>query len=109
MEAPFPSLSTMARRMFWFLPGTGFAVADQFQTLRNVQKIKVPILIVHCSHDPVVPADLADEVFAHANQPKFVLRVVGECHVEASSIATSQYRAALDSFLSAIPESPPQN
>lgn len=109
LEAPFPSLSAMARRMFWFLPGAGFAVADQFQTLRNVQKMNVPILIVHCSQDPVVPADLAEEVFAHANQPKFVLRVAGECHVEAPSIATSQYRATLDSFLASIPEPPPRN
>jgi fermentation-respiration switch protein FrsA (DUF1100 family) len=105
LEAPFPSLSSMARRVFWFLPGVGLAVAGQFRTEKRLQEIRAPILIVHCTHDPVVPPELAEEVYAAAKSPKFVLRVAGECHEESSLMAPEQYRAALQSFLTSISKS----
>lgn len=102
LEAPFPSLSSMARRVFWFLPGAGLVVAGQFQTEKRLQEVNAPTLIVHCTQDPVVPPDLAEEVYAAAKSPKFVLRVAGECHEESSLMAPAQYRATLDSFLAKV-------
>lgn len=109
LEAPFPSASSIARRIFWFLPGVSFVVAGQFQTEKRLQEIRAPILVVHCTHDPVVPPELAEEVYAAAKSPKFVLRVAGQCHEESSLMAPEQYRAALQSFLAAISESSQQN
>jgi len=108
LEAPFPSASSMSRRIFWFLPGVSFVVAGQLQTEKRVQEISAPILIVHCTDDPVVPPDLAEQVYAAANSPKFVLRVKSECHEESSLMAPEQYRAALQSFLAAVSEASQQ-
>jgi uncharacterized protein len=102
LEAPFPSASSMARRIFWFLPGVSLVVAGELQTEKRVQEISAPILVVHCTDDPVVPPDLAEQVYAAANSPKFVLRVQSECHEESSLMAPGQYRAALDSFLAQL-------
>ena len=108
LEAPFPSASSMSRRIFWFLPGVSFVVAGQLQAEKRVQEISAPILIVHCTDDPVVPPDLAEQVYAAANSPKFVLRVKCECHEESSLMAPEQYRAALQSFLAAVSEASQQ-
>jgi uncharacterized protein len=109
LEAPFPSVSSVARRVFWFLPGISLLVAGQFPTANRLQRIQAPILIVHCTRDPVIPPDLEEEVYRAARSPKYILRVQGQCHEEASLYAPAQYRAALDSFLSTIPVSSPQN
>lgn len=102
LEAPFPSLSAMARRVFWFLPGIQLAVITQFRTDRQIQNIHAPILVVHCADDPVIPPDLEEQVYAVAKAPKYILRVQGRCHEEASLIAPTQYREALHEFLRKI-------
>lgn len=102
LEAPFPSLSAVARRIYWFLPGIQLTVATQFRTSRHLARINAPILVVHCVHDPVIPPDLEEQVYEAAKQPKYVLRVQGQCHEEASLLAPTQYRETLQAFLAAV-------
>jgi fermentation-respiration switch protein FrsA (DUF1100 family) len=99
LEAPFPSASRMARRVFWFLPGLGLLVHSQFDTQARLQDINAPVLVVHCMQDPVVPFQFGQEVFNAALPPKDFLPIDGQCHEEASLIAPGQYRAALQKFL----------
>jgi len=102
LEAPFPSAAAVARNKFWFLPGIGFVAGSQFDTRSKLSRIATPILIVHCTQDPVIPPELADEVYAAAEPPKFVLQVGGYCHEEACLIAPGKYRATLQDFLRSI-------
>jgi uncharacterized protein len=104
LEAPFPSLSAMARRVFWFLPGIQFGVITQFRTDRQLANIHVPVLVVHCSEDPVIPPDLEEQVYEAARPPKYILRINGRGHEEGSLIAPEQYRAALRNFLTNVSE-----
>jgi uncharacterized protein len=102
LEAPFPSASRLARKVYWFLPGVSLLVRGQFDTRRRLQETNVPVLIVQCTSDPVIPPQLGQEVFAEAHDPKHFLRINGYCHEEASVVAPLQYRSALDHFLSKI-------
>lgn len=102
LEAPFPSLSAMARRVFWFLPGIQLAVITQFRTDRQLANIHVPVLVVHCTEDPVIPPDLEERVCDAAKTPKYILRIEGRGHEEGSLIAPDKYRAALRDFLSNV-------
>jgi hypothetical protein len=99
LEAPFPSAARLARVIFRFLPGSSLLVRGQFDTQARLQEIRIPILIVHCRQDPVLPFDLGREVYAAANEPKTFLEINGPCHEEASIIAPEKYRAALQNFL----------
>jgi len=99
LEAPFPSLSAMARRVFWFIPGIQLAVFTQFRTDRQLKRINAPVLIVHCTDDPVIPPDLEEQVYDAAKPPKYILRIDGRGHEEGSLIAPDQYSAALRDFL----------
>ena len=102
LEAPFPSASRVASKFFWFLPGLSLLTRGQFNTQAWLKEIHAPILIVHCSQDPVIPFQFGQEVYAAALPPKSFLQINGFCHEEPSLIAPTQYQTALQEFLSTL-------
>lgn len=102
LEAPFPSASALARKLFWFLPGIELLVHNQFNTTANLNKSFAPILIVHCTQDPVIPYQFGQAVYDSAPNPKQFLPIDGQCHEESSLIAPEKYRASLRDFLTTI-------
>jgi uncharacterized protein len=102
LEAPFPSTRAVARRVYWFLPGVEFMARSKFDTASKLANIHAPILIVHCAHDPVLEFPLGEKVYAAAQEPKFLWRVEGKCHEEASLIRPQEYGAQLLEFLDRI-------
>jgi uncharacterized protein len=106
LEAPFPSLSEVARKKFWYLPGLDLAARSLFDTEQRLSRITAPILIVHCTQDPVVPPESGEKVYQQAQSPKFILRIEADCHEEASLIAPRKYRAALQDFLNEVDRGP---
>jgi len=99
LEAPFPSASRVVRRVFWFFPGLSLLVLGQLNTQRQLAHIRAPILIVHCTQDPVIAYQFGQEVYESAPQPKSFLRIDGYCHEESSLIAPTTYRVGLEKFL----------
>ena len=102
LEAPFASARAVARRVYPFLPGLGYVVRSRFDTVAKLQQVHVPLLIIHCTQDPVIAFALGEEVFHRARDPKSFLQVEGRCHEEASQVAPGEYRARLLAFLSRI-------
>lgn len=102
LEAPFPSASRVASKVFWFLPGVSLAVYGQFDTKRWLNSVQAPVLIIHCQQDPVIPFQFGQEVYEAAASPKTFVAIRGECHEESSLIAPTQYRAALQEFLDSL-------
>lgn len=102
LEAPFPSASRVAGKLFWFLPGLSLFAYGQFDTGAWLKEIHAPVLIVHCSQDPVIPFQFGREVYEEAVPPKKFLQINGYCHEESSIIAPAQYRTALREFLNSL-------
>ncbi|MGB9431580.1 MAG: alpha/beta hydrolase [Candidatus Acidiferrum sp.] len=102
LEAPLPSASRAARKIFWFLSGLSLLVHSQFDTISKLRHITSPILVVHCTQDPVLPFQFGQEVYNAAPSPKRFPRIDGECHEESSLIAPERYRAALQEFLRSL-------
>lgn len=102
LEAPFPSASRLARKVFWFLPGVSLLVHGQLDTQTRLEEIHAPVLIVHCQQDPVIPFEFGREVYDAALSPKTFLPINGYCHEESSLIAPAQYHAALQQFLNSL-------
>jgi len=102
LEAPFPSASRLARQFFWFLPGLSLLVHGQLDTAARLQQITAPLLVVHCTQDPVIPFHFGQAVYNAARTPKDFLQIDAYCHEESSLAAPTQYRPALEKFLSAL-------
>ncbi len=57
-----------------------------------------PLLIVTGARDPVVPTAMADSLFAHARNPKRLLRMTGASHGDYAQVDSATYGAALREF-----------
>ncbi len=102
LEASFPSASRLARQIYWFLPGVSLLLHSQFDTQARLQEITAPLLIVHCTQDPVIPFHFGQDVYNAARPPKDFLPINASCHEESSLIAPTPYRAALQKFLTTL-------
>ena len=103
LEAPFPSIRAVARRVYWFLPGLGLLARSRFDAAGKLGRVHAPLFIVHCRHDPVIAFSFGDEVYRQAREPKSFWAVEGACHEEASRVAPEEYRARLVAFLKSLP------
>ena len=102
LEAPFPSASAVAAKTFWFLPGIQFLVHGQLNTAVRLQNTNAPLLVVHCTQDPVIPFEFGQEVYDRAPDPKRFLKIDSMCHEEASIVSPQKYREALNAFLATL-------
>ena len=102
LEAPLPSASRAASKMFWFLPGLSLLVYSQFDTISKLKKVTSPVMVVQCTRDPVLPFEFGQQVYSAAPSPKRFLWIEGECHEESSLIEPVKYRAALQQFLASL-------
>lgn len=102
LEAPFPSAAAVARRVYPFLPGLGAVMRSKFETAAKLEGKGVPVLVVHCTNDPVMAYALGEQVYERAKGPKLMFRVEGYCHEEASLVAPEEYRAKLAEFFALV-------
>ena len=66
LQSPYTSLSALARCHY----GLPIPLRDKFDSLSRIQKIHVPILMLHGKLDVVVPYSQGLTLFNFANQPK---------------------------------------
>ena len=85
--SPYTSLKAQARDTFPFLNMyPDFLVTDSdFETLNNVRRLTVPVLIVHGTSDPCVRIHHGDAVYAAARNPRTYLRVGSGGHAALAS------------------------
>jgi uncharacterized protein len=102
LEAPLPSASRAASKLFWFLPGMNLLVYSQFDTVAKLKRVTAPVMVIQCTRDPVLPLQFGQEVYNAARLPKRFLWIEGECHEESSLIAPVKYRSSLQQFLASL-------
>src|SRR5215471_9969446 len=102
LEAPLPSASRAASKLFWFLPGMNLLVYSQFDTIAKLKKVTAPVMVVQCTHDPVLPFQFGREVYNAVASRKRFLQIEGDCHEESSLIARMKYRSSLQQFLASL-------
>jgi fermentation-respiration switch protein FrsA (DUF1100 family) len=102
MEAPFPSAPAVARRVYPFLPGIGLLMQTRLDTAAKLARVRAPVLVLHCTRDPVIAFSLGEATFAAAREPKHFARLDAACHEDACLAAPAAYRAALWSFLQEV-------
>lgn len=67
LQSPYTSLSDLARYHYFWLP---MSLIDKYDSLSRMQKIKVPVLMLHGKFDSIVPYSQGLTLFNAANQPK---------------------------------------
>ncbi len=67
-----------------FQPVAHVVLSDEYAPKGRISEISpIPLLVVHRKNDPVVPAFLGEKVYEEAKNPKQLLLVEGEGHIDA--------------------------
>lgn len=70
-------------------------ITQRFDSVDKVADIGSPLLVVHGTADPLIPARLGQQLFDAAQEPKRIILVDGATHHNTQAKALSQYRTAL--------------
>ena len=70
LESPFTSIAKAAKIYYPYLP-INLVLKDRYDSIKKIQSITVPILIMHGKKDNIVPQKMGLELFEKANEPKF--------------------------------------
>jgi fermentation-respiration switch protein FrsA (DUF1100 family) len=93
LESPFVSVPEMARVVFPLLP-LGPLLSTQYNTVEKVQRVKVPVFILHGEQDEVVPFAQGRKVFDAAAEPKRFYAIRGAGHNDTYVVGGEPYFAA---------------
>jgi len=70
LESPFTSMVNMGKKYYPFFP-VSFLLKDKFESYRKINKVLIPVLIMHGKVDKIVPYEMGEKMYELANQPKF--------------------------------------
>jgi uncharacterized protein len=79
LEAPYTSTVAVAASLLRIVP-VSLLMRDQFHSDRRIERVTVPLLIMHGDHDPAIPITFGERLFALAHEPKQFVRFPGGGH-----------------------------
>jgi len=69
LQAPFPSLADVGQVHYPFLPIKPL-LKDKFDSIKKVEKLKAPVLVIHGESDWIIPPKLSRQLFNSLPEPK---------------------------------------
>lgn len=96
-ESGFTSTPDLAREVYKFLPLWLF-VSQKYDSLKKIDKINMPKLIIHSQNDEIIPFSHGKKLFEKAKEPK-ELYVMRGGHNDAFYIYTDECMQRIDNFL----------
>ncbi len=95
VESTFTSIPDVFDSMRWGWLPVNWLITQRFNSVGRVADIGSPLLVVHGTADPLIPARLGQQLFDAAREPKRLILVEGASHHNTQSKALAQYRQAL--------------
>lgn len=81
LDSPFTSMVDAAHHHYPYLP-VAIIISDTYNTMHYIDKIGVPLLILHGEQDDVIPVDMGKRVFGAALQPKSLVTYPEGGHID---------------------------
>lgn len=95
LESTFTSIGELFATFRWGWLPVSLLISQRFDSLALVPRIKAPLLVVHGSHDALVPYRLGQALYEKATAAKRFVLVDGANHSDSSRRGENEYRAAL--------------
>ncbi len=81
LESPYTSIADVAAARFPIFP-VRVLVKDQFDSLARLDKVRIPLFVIHGEKDNVVAAKFGKRLFAAANKPKEAAFIPAAGHID---------------------------
>lgn len=98
LQSPYISVAERAGEIMWWLPAR-WLVTDRFESIARIAAIRAPLLIVHGTHDSVVPIRHGRALFAKAVAPKEFVELADRGH---SAMEGPEFEGAVRKFLESL-------
>lgn len=95
VEGTFPSIPEVVSTFRWGWLPVGGLITQRFEASRRIERVRVPVLVVHGTEDRLIPPALGRALFERAPQPKRWVAVEGGSHHNTNSVGQAQYREAI--------------
>lgn len=99
LESTFTSLHDVGKEMVPFLPRCLFR--EDYDTINNISKLRVPLLVVHSPADTVINFRMGREIFDRYNGPKSFLQIGGS-HNSGWLSDLAVYESGVRNFLETV-------
>jgi len=70
LESPFTSMVALAQKYYPYLPAK-ILLKDKYESLKKINAINSPILVMHGKKDTIVPFEMGKTIFEYSNKPKY--------------------------------------
>jgi fermentation-respiration switch protein FrsA (DUF1100 family) len=98
VEGSFPSIQAMSDHHYFGLPAQWFMDVD-FNLIKKVRTLHVPLLVIHGEQDSIVPMALGRQVFEAAHEPKRWYAVSGAEHNNVPFVGGESYYREMNTFI----------
>ncbi|MFB6276887.1 MAG: alpha/beta hydrolase [Halothece sp.] len=104
IEGSFTSMIDMARDRgsYSWLP-INWLLTQRFNSLKKIRYLNIPILLIHGTDDPIVPAEMSRELYQAAPRRKELWLVENAGHNDVASVAGEAYEKRIWRFLQESP------
>lgn len=82
----------------WMRMILGIDIKDA-SALADIHGLKIPVLIIHGKNDGLVPVEMAETLYKHADEPKELLVVDNADHVQSIECDPDLYIMSIHDFL----------
>ena len=96
LVSTFTSVRDIARRHYPFVPAA--VVPDAYPSLRRIQDLRAPLLVLHGDRDDLVPLMYGEELYDAAPEPKRMHAIAGVGHNDLVERAGDEWAAAIAEF-----------
>jgi len=103
LESTFTSAADMARAILPFVP-VGPFLAEKFDSLGKIGKVRAPLLQFHGTRDETVPFRLGEKLFRAAPGPKEFVPIAGAGHNDTYEVGGIPYFEKIRAFVGAAGE-----
>jgi uncharacterized protein len=100
LEGTFTDINELGAELYPYLPVKKLSKVN-YNSIKNIKSITVPILIIHSIDDEVIPYKYGQELFKAAPEPKSFLEVEGR-HDETYIVSRYKYRDGISAFINSL-------
>ncbi|PPS41410.1 alpha/beta hydrolase [Chroococcidiopsis sp. TS-821] len=100
VESSFTSIRAMIdfQRAYRIFP-VDLILRQRFDSISKVSALQIPVLFIHGTADWQVPAQMSEQLYAAAPEPKQLILIPGAGHNNVAEVAGSQYFQVVQNFV----------
>ena len=105
VESTFTSIADMGRRikLYRLLP-IDLITHQRFDSIHKINRLKMPVLILHGTEDRVVPLKMSRRLYEQAPSPKRLKIILGGGHNNLARVGGAEYLNTIREFIARVHE-----